>query len=53
MRPPGVAAMNVIPPGSLVFGIQLKIQALSPIFAEPWEQEADVDALVAIARRRR
>lgn len=43
--------MNVIPPGSLVFGIQLKIQALSPIFAEPWEQEADVDALVAIARR--
>jgi hypothetical protein len=32
--------MPVIPPGQLVFGLQLPVAAQSRIFVQPWEREA-------------
>jgi probable F420-dependent oxidoreductase len=40
----------VIAPGEVAWGLQLPIQAQSTIFVEPWEAEAGVDDLVAVAR---
>ncbi|MGZ4708442.1 MAG: LLM class F420-dependent oxidoreductase, partial [Acidimicrobiales bacterium] len=39
-----------IPAGRLVYGMQLPIQSQSTIYAEPWEADATVDDLAAIAR---
>lgn len=41
---------GIIPPGELVYGMQLPIQSQSTIYAEPWEATAGVDQLAAIAR---
>jgi probable F420-dependent oxidoreductase len=40
----------VIPAGTVAWGLQLPIQAQSRIFVEPWEAEASVDDLVAVAQ---
>lgn len=40
----------VIPDGTVVVGMQLPIQSQSTIYAEPWEADAGVDDLAAIAR---
>jgi len=40
----------IVAPGTLAYGIQLPIQALSPRFAAPWEADATVDDLVAITQ---
>jgi probable F420-dependent oxidoreductase len=40
----------VVPPGTVAWGLQLPIQAQSTIFVEPWEADATVDDLVAVAR---
>lgn len=34
----------------LAFGLQLPVQAQSPRFAQPWERDAGLDELVAVAR---
>ncbi len=39
-----------IPAGTLVYGMQLPVQSQSTIYAEPWEADAGVAELVAIAR---
>jgi probable F420-dependent oxidoreductase len=38
-------------PGSIRFGLQLPIQTLTRTLADPWEAQATVDDLVAIAQR--
>jgi probable F420-dependent oxidoreductase len=38
-------------PGSIRFGLQLPIQTLTRSLADPWEAQASVDDLVAIAKR--
>lgn len=40
----------VVPPGSVAWGLQMPIQAQSTIFVEPWEADATVEDLVAVAR---
>ncbi|MCU1351721.1 MAG: F420-dependent oxidoreductase [Acidimicrobiales bacterium] len=40
----------ILPPGRLVFGIQLPIQSQSTIYAEPWERDAGAAELGAVAR---
>jgi probable F420-dependent oxidoreductase len=40
----------VVPPGTVAWGLQLPIQAQSTIFVEPWEADATVEDLVAVAR---
>lgn len=40
----------VIPPGTLVYGIQLPIQSQSTRYAEDWEPGTGVDELAAIAK---
>ncbi len=40
----------LIPDGTVAWGLQLPIQAQSTIFVEPWEADAGVDELVAVAR---
>jgi probable F420-dependent oxidoreductase len=40
----------LIPEGTVAWGLQLPIQAQSTIFFEPWEADAGVDDLVAVAR---
>lgn len=41
----------VIPPNTVVYGMQLPVQAQSRLFAETWEAAAGVDELAAIARK--
>jgi probable F420-dependent oxidoreductase len=38
------------PEGTLAVGMQLPVQAQSRVFAEPWEHDAGVDDITAIAR---
>ncbi|MEJ7585546.1 MAG: LLM class flavin-dependent oxidoreductase [Acidimicrobiales bacterium] len=40
----------VLPPGRLVYGLQLPIQSQSTIYAEPWEAGAGAEELAAVAR---
>jgi probable F420-dependent oxidoreductase len=40
----------IIPPGQLVYGMQLPIQSQSTRYAERWEAGCGVDELVAVAR---
>jgi probable F420-dependent oxidoreductase len=42
-------ADSIAPPGTLVYGIQLPIQMLSEAIREPWEREATVEDLAAVA----
>ncbi|MEZ5144127.1 MAG: TIGR03619 family F420-dependent LLM class oxidoreductase [Acidimicrobiales bacterium] len=41
---------GIIPPGRLVYGMQLPIQSQSPIYAEPWEASAGAAELAEVAR---
>jgi probable F420-dependent oxidoreductase len=43
-------AAPIIPEGTLAIGLQLPVQAQSRVFAEPWEHDAGVDEISAIAR---
>lgn len=40
----------IIPPGQLVYGIQLPVQSQSTRYAQPWETTCGIDELAAIAR---
>jgi probable F420-dependent oxidoreductase len=42
--------VSIIPAGTLVYGMQLPIQAQSSLFAEDWERDAGGEELGAIAR---
>jgi probable F420-dependent oxidoreductase len=42
--------VGIVPPGKLVYGIQLPVQALSRVIAAPWEHEAGVADLVRAAQ---
>ncbi|WP_269855832.1 TIGR03619 family F420-dependent LLM class oxidoreductase [Streptomyces sp. RPT161] len=41
--------VRILPEGRLVYGMQLPVQALSAVFAEGWETEAERGDLLAIA----
>jgi probable F420-dependent oxidoreductase len=41
---------SIVPPGELVYGIQLPIQSKSKTFVEDWEADAGADDLAAIIR---
>jgi len=40
----------IIPPGKLVYGMQLQVQSQSTLYAEAWEAEAGVAELAQLAR---
>ncbi len=42
--------VSVVPPGRLVYGMQLPVQAQSTYFVEPWERSAGATELTAVAR---
>ena len=42
--------VSIVPPGELVYGMQLQVQSQSTLYAEPWEATAGVDELAALAR---
>jgi probable F420-dependent oxidoreductase len=44
---PGMAP--IVPPGQLVYGIQLPVQAQSTYFVEPWEGDAGATEVLAVA----
>ena len=43
--------MNVVPEGSVVYGMQLPVQAQSELFVADWERTSGPDELVAMARK--
>ncbi len=43
-------AVQIVPPGRLVYGLQLPIVAQSTVFAQPWEAEAGTTELVRVAK---
>ncbi len=44
------AAVQICPPGKLVFGMQLPIAAQSTVFVQPWEATAGTDEIRRIAQ---
>lgn len=44
-------AVQIIPEGRLVYGMQLPVQAQSKMFAAPWEADSGPDELVRMAQR--
>src|SRR6267378_6200099 len=42
---------SIVPPGRLVYGMQLQVQSQSRIYAEAWEADAGRDELAAIAHK--
>jgi probable F420-dependent oxidoreductase len=44
------ATVSVVPEGVLAYGMQLPVQSLSTRVSMPWEQDADVDDMVAVAQ---
>jgi probable F420-dependent oxidoreductase len=42
---------SIVPPGRLVYGMQLQVQSQSRMYAEAWEAGAGRDELAAIARK--
>jgi probable F420-dependent oxidoreductase len=48
MMPPGTA-VQIVPPGKLVYGLQLPITAQSTMFAQPWEATAGTEDIRKIA----
>jgi probable F420-dependent oxidoreductase len=44
------STVSIVPEGTLAYGIQLPVQALSPRFAAAWEAEASVADLVRVAQ---
>lgn len=50
-QPPApIHGLQVLPEGRLSYGMQLPVQALSTLFAEPWEAAAGPDELRCVAR---
>jgi probable F420-dependent oxidoreductase len=43
-------SVQIIPPGRLVYGMQLPVQAQSAVFAAPWEADAGPPELLRIAQ---
>jgi probable F420-dependent oxidoreductase len=43
-------AVQIVPPGTLVWGMQLPVVAQSSLFAAPWESSAGADEIARIAR---
>ena len=43
-------AVSIVPPGRLVYGLQLPVVAQSTVFVQPWEQTAGPAELVRVAR---
>jgi probable F420-dependent oxidoreductase len=50
MDAPMGAAVQVVPPGRLVWGLQLPVTAQSTVFAAPWEATAGVPEILRVAR---
>ena len=48
---PPSAAVSVVPPGMVAFGMQLPIQSQSKLFALPWEETAGPQGLARVARQ--
>ena len=44
------AAVQIVPPGRLVVGLQLPVAAQSTVFAQPWERDAGVVELTRVAK---
>jgi len=44
------AAVQIVPPGRFVVGLQLPVAAQSTVFAQPWEREAGPVELARVAR---
>lgn len=44
------AAVQIIPPGTLVYGMQLPVAAQSKAFAAPWEASAGTEEILRIAQ---
>jgi probable F420-dependent oxidoreductase len=44
------ASVQIIPPGRLVYGLQLPVTAQSTVFAAPWEANAGTEEIVKIAQ---
>jgi probable F420-dependent oxidoreductase len=44
-------SVSIVPPGRLVYGMQLQVQAQSKTFAEEWELGAGRDELASIVRK--
>jgi alkanesulfonate monooxygenase SsuD/methylene tetrahydromethanopterin reductase-like flavin-dependent oxidoreductase (luciferase family) len=40
----------IVPPGKVVYGMQLPVQAQSKFFVEPWETEAGPSEMLAVAK---
>ena len=43
-------AVQIVPPGRFVVGLQLPVAAQSTVFAQPWERDAGVVELTRVAR---
>lgn len=48
MAPP--TAVQIVPPGQLVYGLQLPVTAQSTVFAAPWEAEAGREEILRVAQ---
>jgi len=44
------AAVQIVPPGRFVVGLQLPVAAQSTVFVQPWEQDAGVVELTRVAK---
>jgi probable F420-dependent oxidoreductase len=44
------AAVQIVPPGRFVVGLQLPVAAQSTVFAQPWERDAGVAEFTRVAR---
>ena len=44
------SAVQIVPPGKLVYGLQLPVAAQSKAFAAPWEAAAGADEILRIAQ---
>ncbi len=42
---------SIIPSGRIVYGMQLPVQSITSLYAEPWELAAGTDAMAAIAAK--
>jgi len=45
-----VSAVQIVPPGTLAYGLQLPVVAQSTIFAQPWEASAGREELLRVAQ---
>ena len=43
-------AVQIVPPGRLVYGLQLPVVAQSTVFVQPWEATAGTAEIVRVAR---